>query len=265
MVGLVAGGDFSYVLTMSENADPVGFQRQFFRRNPNALSMMELMEFLPSVAFYAKDTESRFVKVNSVLLANKGFRTNARPWQDGPGLFSAGTGRGLHCRRQAGHGGAQGDPEPDVARAARAGHAALVCFEQDALIDPEGEVIGICGVMYPVDTPQDQERYFRELVSVIRYVNEHYAEPVSMKAMAELAGLSATHFNRRFRVLLRMSPTEYLLALRVQEAQRFLTESSMSMSEIALEAGFSDQSHFTKRFKRVTGLTPLAYRKGFRR
>ena len=85
-----------------------------------------------------------------------------------------------------------------------------------------------------------------------------------MEGMAGLAGLSSTHFNRRFRALLKMSPTEYLTKRRVQEAQRLLTVSEESVGEIALATGFYDQSHFTRHFRRVTGMTPLGYRKRFR-
>ena len=99
---------------------------------------------------------------------------------------------------------------------------------------------------------------------VMRYIEEHYTEQISMDAMARLAGLSSTHFNRRFRSLLRMSPTDFLRSLRMQEAQRLLTVSQDSVGEIALASGFYDQSHFTKRFRATTGMTPLAYRKRFR-
>jgi len=84
-----------------------------------------------------------------------------------------------------------------------------------------------------------------------------------MAEMAQLAGLSTTHFNRRFRELLRVSPTEYLRSVRVQAAQSQLANSSRSLSEIATAVGFTDQSHFTRRFREVTGITPAQWRKRF--
>jgi len=85
-----------------------------------------------------------------------------------------------------------------------------------------------------------------------------------MKEMAAMAKLSSTQFNARFRELLRMSPSEYIPKLRIEVAQKLLSTSNKSIAETAAEAGFYDQSHFTKRFRRVTGMTPLAYRKQFR-
>ena len=81
--------------------------------------------------------------------------------------------------------------------------------------------------------------------------------------MAVMAGLSSTQFNKRFRELLRMSPSEYILKLRIEVAQNLLNSSNKSIAEISAEAGFYDQSHFTKRFRKVTGMTPMAFRKEF--
>ena len=60
-----------------------------------------------------------------------------------------------------------------------------------------------------------------------------------------------------------MSPTEYLLALRLQEARRLLVTTEEPVSVVALNTGFFDQSHFTKRFRKVTGMTPTQFRKTY--
>lgn len=85
-----------------------------------------------------------------------------------------------------------------------------------------------------------------------------------MSEMARLAGLSPTHFNRRFRSLLKMTPSDYVLQRRVEEARRRLTETAEPVGEVGIGCGFYDQSQFTRMFRRVTGLTPLQYRKRFR-
>lgn len=112
--------------------------------------------------------------------------------------------------------------------------------------------------------PALAEAYFRELAPVVAHIEAHFRSELSMKDMAAMAKLSSTQFNARFRELLRMSPSEYILKLRVEIAQKLLSTSNKSLAEIAGEAGFYDQSHFTKRFRKVSGMTPLAYRKQFR-
>jgi AraC-like DNA-binding protein len=79
--------------------------------------------------------------------------------------------------------------------------------------------------------------------------------------MARRAGLSTSQLQREFRRLFRMSPSEYLMRLRLQLARRQLTESNAAIGSIAASCGFYDQSHFTRSFKKYIGLTPLAYRR----
>ena len=118
--------------------------------------------------------------------------------------------------------------------------------------------------MYPIDVPEDQKTYFQELLPAMRHIEKRFRERISMERLAEQTGISSTHFNRRFQTLLRMSPTQYVAALRIQEARRLLRGTPQSVAAIAAEIGFYDQSHFTKVFHRATGLPPLAYRKRFR-
>ena len=75
------------------------------------------------------------------------------------------------------------------------------------LLAPQGEVIGIAGAMYPVATPEEQATFFRELSPVIQFIDQHYTEAISMAEMAAMAKLSTTHFNARFRAIMRLSPT----------------------------------------------------------
>jgi transcriptional regulator GlxA family with amidase domain len=116
--------------------------------------------------------------------------------------------------------------------------------------------------MTPIETPEEQRTHFGSLQKVIEYVETHFVDEIDAEGLAKLAGLSVPHFNRLFRQVLRLSPMEYVLSLRVQEAQRLLATTRMSLGEIAAATGFYDQSHFTKRFRKVTGVTPSEYRKG---
>lgn len=133
------------------------------------------------------------------------------------------------------------------------------------LFDSKGEVVGIAGAMYGIEQPAEKERYFGALNPAIRYIEQHYAEPISMEKMANLAGLSSTHFNRRFQQLLRCTPTEYLRTVRVQTAGRLLSSSSRPLADIAIDTGFTDQSHFTRCFHKSTGMTPRDYRLRFQK
>ncbi len=78
--------------------------------------------------------------------------------------------------------------------------------------------------------------------------------------LANAAGLSRTAFFARFVRTMNMTPHQYLQRLRVDKAKEMLTETNMSLAEIASVSGFSDQSHLTRLFKRHIGTTPARFR-----
>ncbi len=242
------------------------FKRAFFRHFPTADPVMALFDFLPQIAFYAKDTQSRYVCVNAASAAAHGVPSEAemlglddRAFHP-PALaaaYMAEDQRVMALRR----------PIPSqvwlVFHADRLPH--WYVSTKVPLFDPQGHVLGIAGAMYSIEQPAEQQRHFQELLPVIRHIETHFADNVSMADMAALARLSATHFNRRFQQLLRMTPTDYLRTVRVQAARHLLSTTARTMAGIAHETGFSDQSHFTRCFRESTGMTPRAYRLRFQR
>jgi PAS domain S-box-containing protein len=244
--------------------DPADFQAEFFARAPGAGSLVELFTSLPNTYFFAKDRQGRFVTVNHLFLDNHGLEREA----DAIGK----TDRDFHPPVLAQAYMAEdervmsaGLPLPGqlwMVPHRRGAPRWYVCTKVP-IRDNAGVVIGVAGAMERVNDPALLAQYFAELMPVIRHVEEHYPRSVSMAEMARLAGLSPTHFNRRFRQLLRMTPTAYLRAVRVQQARTLLVTTRKTLAEIAALTGFTDQSHFTKRFRKTTGLTPDAYRKRF--
>jgi AraC family transcriptional regulator len=89
--------------------------------------------------------------------------------------------------------------------------------------------------------------------------------PPSLRELAREVGVHPVHLARTFRRFEHASIGEHLRSLRVEFARSRLVSGAEPLSHIALEAGFSDQSHFTRVFKRMTGVTPGRYRKQFRR
>lgn len=90
------------------------------------------------------------------------------------------------------------------------------------------------------------------------YLKSYYAENVSLSQLAAIANLSPFYLLRVFRNRTGVPPHEYQTQVRVAHAKR-LIRNGHSISEAALETGFFDQSHFTRNFKRITGMTPGHY------
>jgi AraC family transcriptional regulator len=75
--------------------------------------------------------------------------------------------------------------------------------------------------------------------------------------MAAVVGLNPYHFARQFKAATGMPPHQYVIARRVERAKQLLQAgTAVSLTEVSLRAGFSDQSQFTRHFKRLVGVTP---------
>lgn len=91
-----------------------------------------------------------------------------------------------------------------------------------------------------------------------QFLDEHYADGVSLHDLARLTGLSPYHLNRSFCRKIGMPPHAYQLQVRIERAKAALRAGS-SIALVALATGFADQSHFTRHFKRLTAVTPGEY------
>lgn len=90
------------------------------------------------------------------------------------------------------------------------------------------------------------------------YLEAHYQEHVTLDVLAGVAGLSPFHLSRVFQKQTGLPPHAYLTHIRIRHARQLL-QTGLPLVEVALAAGFADQSHFTRSFRRVIGVTPGQY------
>ena len=99
----------------------------------------------------------------------------------------------------------------------------------------------------------------RDLLQIVREMR-HLRTTPSLTRLAARAGWSSFHFHRAFRAVIRETPKQYALRLRIQQAAVRLASSDDSILEIALDVGFNSHEVFTRAFRRHFGLTPARYR-----
>ncbi|MDB5827572.1 MAG: AraC family transcriptional regulator [Variovorax sp.] len=101
----------------------------------------------------------------------------------------------------------------------------------------------------------------RTLERAKNHLEQSLSQPLDLRELASLARLSVSHFSRAFKRSVGMPPHRYLLTRRLAVAAQTIMHSDRTLTEIALDLGFSDQSHFTRMFNRAYGETPGALRR----
>lgn len=141
----------------------------------------------------------------------------------------------------------------------------------DALCDskPCGYQVAVKGLLFqlfyqlitertqlPGKEKQSQER----LKSALRYVAEHYAEPISVPEIAAYCYYSPSYFMKAFKRATGMPFVQYLKHYRLEKAAALLRETNRTILEIAMETGFDNLSYFTRSFKEKYGISPGKFR-----
>ncbi|MFK7850895.1 MAG: helix-turn-helix domain-containing protein [Akkermansiaceae bacterium] len=227
---------------------------------------LELVSALPDVYLFAKDAQSRFRFLNRLAWEGLGVNSEVEALEKTDADFHPPT-LAMAYREEDRQVMDQG---PIFNRVWLVHHLGLglpqwVVSSKAPLKDASGKTVGVLGSMYPLESAELRARYFQELEPAVRYLETHFSETVEMNDVAARVPCSRTQLNRRFQALLHMTPTQFLIAQRIQTARRLLATTDREVAEVATSVGFYDQSHFTRRFRAVTGQTPAAYRRSFRK
>lgn len=104
------------------------------------------------------------------------------------------------------------------------------------------------------------EKYKPMVEEAIRYVEEHYNEPLKLDDVCRISMMSKTYFCYLFKLLTQQTLVEYIMNLRVQKATQLLKDPANSITWVGYEVGFNDSTHFSRTFKKIVGVSPRTYR-----
>ena len=249
------------MLTMKQE----DFQRQFFRKaGPNIEILRQMADSMPDVLFNIVDCENRVVAFNKANCANCNFHDESeivgRRIEDAfpavladayISLYTEVRESGIPVRNRFCAHGADRSTE-------------LRMTNVFPIRNGKGRVIGTATFYRPVSNGDITPEWYGALRKAIAHIDRHYKEDIPLADLAVTAGMSKSTFRRVFTMRLSISPGEYISTIRINHARKLLAETSATVDQIAHECGFYDQSHFTKIFKRMRGITPGEYRRRHR-
>ncbi|WP_036717953.1 Ada metal-binding domain-containing protein [Paenibacillus sp. JCM 10914] len=110
----------------------------------------------------------------------------------------------------------------------------------------------------------DWRGYKEEIAKdTMHYIQEHYKEKITLTLLGEALQKNPYYIQRSFKAIQGLSPLHYLHRLRIDEAKHLLRHEELSITEIALEVGYNDSTHFSVKFKEYTGVSPTTYKNSF--
>ncbi|QDV62694.1 AraC family transcriptional regulator [Crateriforma conspicua] len=237
------------------------FRDAFLQRLP-ADQILALFDRLPDVSFFVKDRRGRFVSLNrrgceycGVTSADDVIgktdhdffpKVRADEYRDDDRRVMK-SGKPIINRIESA-------PE-DV------GSPRLVATTKIPLRDQSGKVIGVAGCSRQIERMQSGTA--DALGDVMEYLHQHFDRHVTSDQLAEMSGLSVSHFERRFRLAFGTSPRQYLIRIRIEQATKMLRQTDHSVSNIAQRCGFYDHAHFSRSFQRIMNVSPTKYRRQY--
>ena len=251
-------------MSMKTNSlnDKKEFQAAFLKKaGINFDAVKRMMDTLPNVGFYIKDADDRIVTLNvrncEISALRDEFDAIGRKSSD---LFPEPIARECLTRDAR----VRSTDKPTIcgtnfATVDRSPSPTI--YSVFPLHDNRGRIIGtMCGFYTKADfngTPPVRER----LQPALDWMISNNGSLASLKELAALAKMSVTHFRRVFRETFEETPAKYALRLRLNRARDLLESSDLTVANIALDAGFYDQSHFVKAFRHAYKINPDAYRR----
>jgi AraC-like DNA-binding protein len=132
------------------------------------------------------------------------------------------------------------------------------------VLDAKGAIVGTAGITRTLNKDELPSGTTSGFGPVLAHMRDHYHKPISNQQLADASKMSLRAFERQFLAGFHLTPQRYLRKLRLRIASRALIYTNESLSEIALNCGFADQSHFTREFRRQFGRTPREYREHYK-
>ncbi|MDG2122204.1 MAG: AraC family transcriptional regulator [Verrucomicrobiales bacterium] len=132
------------------------------------------------------------------------------------------------------------------------------------LYDRDGEVMGVTGTVQVYEMQRRMGVRYGEIGRVVDYIRTHLGEALVIRDLAASVGLSVRQFDRRFKEVFGIPPKSFIIKTRIQAACLVLQKGQKSLSDVAGDLGFYDQSSFTYHFRQQMGITPLKYKRDYR-
>ncbi|MCX6865830.1 MAG: AraC family transcriptional regulator [Verrucomicrobia bacterium] len=240
-------------------------RKSFFESIGGLLPVDRLFDGVPDIVFFVKDARGRYMAVNDTLAARCGLANKDEAiGRTAEELFPSPLGDAFAQQDRDILRGGSGIRDHLELHLYPGGRRGWCLTFKEPIPGKNAGVAGICGISRDLHAPGATDGDFAAMSAATDHIHRHFDEALRLPALAEMAGLSVYQFDQRIRALFHVTAGQYLVKVRIDAACKRLTGCDEPIIRIALACGYSDQSAFSRQFKQVVGISPLAYRRKFR-
>jgi AraC-like DNA-binding protein len=220
-----------------------------------------LFDQMPDIVFFIKNAEGCYVCVNHTLVRRSGKQSKSALVGRTPSqILGESLGKGYEAQdHKVLKSGQQLLDELEL-HVYQSREVGWCLTSKLPLLGRGGQVIGLVGISRDLKVPDVSSVNFGHIATAVEYAEARLANPPTLAQLAAVASMSIYQLDRRMKRLFGLSTGQWLLKTRIDHAGRQLHETDLAIVDIALNSGYTDQSAFTRQFRRTTGQTPSEFR-----
>jgi len=223
--------------------------------------VLTMFDMLPDIIFWIKDTQSRVVYANQMFVEHLGYSNLEQVLGKSDSDLSPN-----HIAKQF-----IADDQKVMSgeivtdrlemNINKTGELAWFSTSKRPLFDEHKVIIGSYGVTRHLQKTVKTLSGIDELKVPVQYIRENFHSELSIEQLAEVAHLSISALERRFKKHLAKTPKQFIRQIRLENARRLLVETKLPIAQIAYQSGFSDHSYFSRHFKLMFDELPSQIRR----
>lgn len=218
-----------------------------------------LFDGLEDLVYFIKDKEGRYISVNDTLVERLGAKSKEEILGKAAlQVFPDSLGREFSLQDLNVIETGVGIREKLELHLYEDGSQGWALTNKEPILNDAKEVIGISGVSRDVLNDRKEELF--QLEKVLSHIELNIDQPLPLKLLSEIAEMSSYQLERMTQKIFGVTMGQYVTKIRIEEACKNLRSTDNSIVEVAFSSGYSDQSAFTRQFKKTTGITPKRYR-----
>lgn len=226
--------------------------------------LINMFDLLPDVLFWIKDSQHNFIHANQSFIEHKGVKGIEKIIGKTDYDFSP-----THIAKQFIR-----DDEKVLAgksvterlemNMTQSGDTAWYATSKRPITDENGDIIGSYGITRHLEKQAKALSNVDAIKAPVDYIRKYYQQHFTIEDLAEIAYLSVSALERRFKKYLAKTPKQFINEVRLENARKLLVETNMPISQVGDETGFSDHSYFSKQFRLFFGELPSDFRNNYR-